>query len=313
MLLLLHWKIWNTPPTDWTACNVARMIFGSNKEAVHLWADAETLQSPSTGHTPSTSRASWSEWIPFDHVILIGALHLSFMVALGIVSLFVHNIPIESGALRVFSLVAYEVVLIPYLKLILPVALIFGPYFGYLLHKTQEATTVQEAHKTTSIDETRKAATAWDLSIARNESRQEDLDGVWTFGQTLALILLLLPLGDAAENILQRSEKRLQRRLSVKDAVGNLGLYQDRVPWETVENWVKIISTAPVEPHQLWLRRAAAQNKMKFVQFLLNNGVDAKDQPYPRQADVSQPQDKVNSLPFLMEKAFDAKNEGLKY
>ncbi|KAJ7908563.1 hypothetical protein B0H13DRAFT_2273270 [Mycena leptocephala] len=269
MLLLLHWKIWNTPPTDWTACNVARMIFGSNKEAVHLWADAETLQSPSTGHTPSTSRASWSEWIPFDHVILIGALHLSFMVALGIVSLFAHNIPIESGALRVFSLVAYEVVLIPYLNLILPVALIFGPYFGYLLHKTQEATTVQEAHKTTSIDETRRPPLPG----------MSELD---YFGAHSS----------------PSSAARCCRgyTAAVGEEVATAAFVERRF-----------------EPHQLWLRRAAAQNKMKFVQFLLNNGVDAKDQLYPRQADVSQPQDKVNSLPFLMEKAFDAKNEGVKY
>jgi hypothetical protein len=193
-----------------------------------------------------------------------GTFGLSSSCPSGSVSLFAHNIPIESGALRVFSLVVYGVVFIPYLNLILPVALIFGPYFGYL-HKTQEAATVQEAHKTTSVDETRKAATAWgvrvgllflftinalfivdtELSIARNESRQEDQDGVWTFGQTLALILLLLPLRDAAENMLQRSEKRLQRRLLVKDAASNLRLYQDRVPWETVEDWMKIIATAP--------------------------------------------------------------------
>jgi ankyrin repeat protein len=77
----------------------------------------------------------------------------------------------------------------------------------------------------------------------------------------------------------------------------------------------------------LWLRRAAAQNKIKFVRFLLNNGVDAKDQRqfltffacaylnihpvYSRQADISQPQDKVDSLPFLTEKVFDAKNKGM--
>jgi hypothetical protein len=285
MLLLLHRKIWNTPPADWTARSVSRAIFGGKKKAGHLRADAETPQSPSTGHKPPTSsRASWSEWFPFDHVILIGALHLSLMGALGIwvwihpgtfgissscpsgsVSLFAHNIPIESGALRIFSLAVYGVVLLPYFNLILPAALILGPYFGYLLHKTSKAAAGKETQKTTSVDEARKAATAWgvrvgllflfsinaflivetELSIARNESRQEDQDGVWTFGQTLALILLLLPLRDAAENILQRSEKRLQRRLSLKDAVSNLRLYQDQVSWETVENWVKMIGTIP--------------------------------------------------------------------
>ncbi|KAJ7340646.1 hypothetical protein DFH08DRAFT_874942 [Mycena albidolilacea] len=348
MLLLLHRKIWNTLPADWTARSVARALFGRKNRAGHPSADTETSQSPSTGHLPPTSpRASWSEWIPFDHVILIGALHLSFMGALGIwvwihpgsfgissscpsgsVSLFANDIPIESGALRVFSLLVYGAVLLPYFNLVLPVALIFGPYFGYLLQKTG-----QETPKTTAVDEARKAATAWgvrvgllvlfiinaffivdtELSIARNESRQEDQDGVWTFGQTLALILLLLPLRDAVENILQRSEKRVRRRLSLNEAVSNLKLYRDQVPWEIVEGWIKTIGDTAVDAHQLWLRRASAQNKIEIVRFLLGNGVTAKDQVYPRREDLSQIHDESNSpppsAPLLTEKVFDANNE----
>jgi hypothetical protein len=84
-----------------------------------------------------------------------------------------------------------------------------------------------------------------ELSIARNEGRQENQDGVWTFGQTLALILLLLPLRDAVENILQRSEKRVQQRLSLNDALSNMKRYQDRAPWEIVERWVEQIGDTP--------------------------------------------------------------------
>ncbi|KAJ6572376.1 hypothetical protein DFH09DRAFT_406514 [Mycena vulgaris] len=323
MLLLLHRKIWNTPPADWTAHSVAQAIFGRKKRAGHLSADAETPRSPSTGHP----RASWSEWIPFDHVILIGALHLSLMGVLGIwvwihpgtfgissscpsgsLSLFANDIPIESGALRGFSLLVYGAVLLPYFNLVLPVALTFGPYFGYLLQKTS-----QETPKTTAVDEGRRAATAWgvrvgllvlfiinalfivdtELSIARNESRQEDQDGVWTFGQTLALILLLLPLRDAVENILRRSEKRARRR----EAVSNLKLYQDQVPWGKVEGWMKTIGDTAVDAHQLWLRRASAQGKIEIVRFLLENGLDAKDRVYPRREDESQKNDESNSPP----------------
>jgi hypothetical protein len=182
----------------------------------------------------------------------------------GSVSLFAHDIPIESGALRVFSLLVYGVVLLPYLNLILPVALIFGPYFNYLLSKTG-----QERWKTTAGNKARETVAAWfgriglsclfcinawfivdtELSIARNESRQEHQDGVWTFGQTLTLILLLLPLRDAVENTLQRSAKRMERQLSLKDAVNNLRLYQDQVPWTTVERWVEEIGDAPGKLH----------------------------------------------------------------
>ncbi|KAF8189108.1 hypothetical protein K438DRAFT_956357 [Mycena galopus ATCC 62051] len=326
MLLLLHRKIWTTPPSEWTARSVARVIFGPKQKSAHLSADAER-QSPSAKPISTNSLRTWSEWIPFDHVILIGAAHLSLMGALGIwvwihpgtfgisascpagsVSLFAHNIPIESSALRTFSLLVYGVVLLPYFNLILPVALIFGPYFGYLLHKTEK-----------SADELRNAAAAWgvrtgllvlfvinvffmvdtELSIARNEGHQ-NADGVWTFGQTLALILLLLPLRDAVENILQRSEKRVQRRLSLNAAISNFKLYQDRVPWKKVEEWVTEIESAnaSVEPHQLWLRRASAQNKIEIVRFLLKHGVDAEDEVYPRR-DNGPPKHTENNNPTL--------------
>ncbi|KAJ6559967.1 hypothetical protein B0H19DRAFT_1146164 [Mycena capillaripes] len=216
-------------------------------------------------------------------------------------------IPVESGALRVVSLSVYGADLLPYFNLILPVALVFGPYFTYLLHKTPKPAAVEETPETTAVDEARTDDTAWgvrigllvlfvinvffildtELSIARNESRQDNQDGVWTFGQTLALILLLLLLRDAAENILQRSEKRVQWRLLLNEAVNNLRLYRDQVPWKTVERWVKIIGDTPVDAHQLWLRRASAQNKIDIVRFLLRNGADVKDQVYPRQVDVS--------------------------
>jgi hypothetical protein len=318
MLLLLHRKIWDTPPADWTVRSMFDVIFTRRQTA---GADVETSVPSPSRMRRARVRASWMpEWIPFDHVILIGALHLTFMGVLGIwvwsrpatfgisamcpsgsVYLF-SNIPIGSGPLRTFSLLVYGVVLLPYFNLVLPVVLVFGPYyFGYLRHTTQKTDKA-------AVEKARKAAARGvrvgllvlfvintffivdtEVSIAHNEGRQDDQDAVWTFGQTLALILLLLPLRDAVENILQRSAKKVQRRL----AVSNLKFYQDQVPWKTVELWVKAIGTTPgwhallaipcastdamrVEVHPLWLRRASAQNKIEIVQFLLSNG--AKDQ-----------------------------------
>jgi hypothetical protein len=52
-----------------------------------------------------------------------------------------------------------------------------------------------------------------EAAIRRNSSLLEQGDTIWTFGQTLALLLLLVPVRDLGETFLERRPKRLGKKL----------------------------------------------------------------------------------------------------
>jgi hypothetical protein len=52
-----------------------------------------------------------------------------------------------------------------------------------------------------------------EATIRRNSSLLEKGDTIWTFGQTLALLLLLVPVRDLGETFLERRPKQLGKKL----------------------------------------------------------------------------------------------------
>jgi hypothetical protein len=328
LLLLLHRNAWIDLPKKWAWRDIIRAMF--NPGGQH--------GSYSLTKTPASLPGVIQCWLKRwgDPVILIGTLHLSLMGALGVwlwmdpghfgdssscspgsVSIFTHGVPVASRSLRILSLIVYFTALTPGFNLILPVCLIFTPYFLYLFwgwNSSISDIAKQETH-TLDLNVTKRLDAAkgfavscvgmglmtlfvinilfivdTELSIAHNEGLQQDQNGIWTFGQTLALMLLVLPLRDAMETILQRRRQVLDQR----DAENNMKLYQDTVPWDAVEKWIKLIGAKKgaeelfcrlfatltpiqVDIHQLWLRRASAQNRLEIVQFLITRGADARD------------------------------------
>jgi hypothetical protein len=276
MLLLLHRNAWINPPPKWAWRDVIRAMFDRRGEPGSPAAASKTATASSLSGIIRRWLKQWG-----DPVILIGTLHLSLMGMLGVwlwmdpgqfsnssscspgsVSFFTHSIPVASRNLHILSLTVYSTVLAPGFSLILPVLLVFTPYFLYLF-QGWDASISDIAKRPTPhpddqkfLDAAKRSAVSrariglmilfiinvilivdTELSIARNEGLQQDQDGIWTFGQTLALMLLVLPLRDAAESIRQRTKKMLDKR----DAVNNMKLYQDTATWADVEKWINLI------------------------------------------------------------------------
>jgi hypothetical protein len=106
-----------------------------------------------------------------------------------------------SSGLRIISLMLYAVVLIPFVNLIVPTALVLIPYFLCRLGKwsdpkKRESVAVRCVALGLGLLFVINIIFIVDteLSISRNESRQAGQDSIWTLGQTLALLLLVVPI-----------------------------------------------------------------------------------------------------------------------
>jgi hypothetical protein len=171
-------------------------------------------------------------------VLLIGSFHLSLMAAVGIwlwsnpshfglsppcavsTSLVVigRSIPLTSKGLQAWSIMVYSLLLIPVLNLIIPIVVFVGPFlvyhrlnsrssgFGRSISPIAAGFTVLLSINIILLADTEAA-------IGRNSSFLEHGDTAWTFGQTLALLLLLVPVRDLVETFLERRPKRLGKKL----------------------------------------------------------------------------------------------------
>ncbi|KAJ7137322.1 ankyrin repeat-containing domain protein [Mycena filopes] len=193
-------------------------------------------------------------------------------------SLLGNAIPLSSQTWRVIWLAIYVVILVPGLNLILPTAIFCAPLYLLRLRKAPEAdidpkqatsTGLHPVNGSKSVRETRATQMGLvmlmfvnilfvidtELSISRNESPQGREDSLWTFGQTLALLLLLLPLwniagmlkimdGPASAALLKEEQARAKHeedRVSAARAAAVQGpqKYTDGLEWETVKQWVR--------------------------------------------------------------------------
>jgi hypothetical protein len=173
-------------------------------------------------------------------VVSLGSLHLTLMAAIGIwfwsspvlfearqhdlldhrfldctsMSLLGKPISLSSSPLHIMSLIIYAFFLLPGLNLLLPAALFLALHLGYhyFTHREDDKSTV----KPTSIGLMFLLAVniVFMVDIETTISFHDVTDeSKWTFGQTLAVLLLVLPIRDVVMFIMHvRKEKHDAKR-----------------------------------------------------------------------------------------------------
>ncbi|KAJ6461859.1 ankyrin repeat-containing domain protein [Mycena vitilis] len=177
------------------------------------------------------------------------------------------SVPLASTGLRGWSIAIYSLFLAPGLNLILPAALFLGLFIGYQTWNTSRLSkgaalgvpAVPIADR--APDPIWSAIRAWydrlpstpsvcptvvgmvllmatnliflldiELTLLRNRAHQTAGESEWTFGQILALLLLVLPLRDLVDTMLARREKRRmdEHATSLRNAI------RDKAPMKTI-------------------------------------------------------------------------------
>ncbi|KAF5363917.1 hypothetical protein D9756_000007 [Leucocoprinus leucothites] len=197
---------------------------------------------------------SWMKKAMKNPVLIIGSLHLSLMSAVGIwlwvkpkafgnsppcslvASLFIvgQRASIGSQGLRKWSLLIYSLLLIPVLNLIIPISFFAPPIWVYgrflsfpleresILRFTRAGLAVLAVINAVLLADT-------EIAIHRNQALTVKGDGDWTFGQTLALLLLLIPIHDIGEALSQRHAGPVGERLKDAAKTGNVGMAREAI------------------------------------------------------------------------------------
>lgn len=197
------------------------------------------------------------------------------------------SVPLGSIGLRGWSLGIYSLFLVPGLNLVLPMALFLGMFLGYQAWNDDRLSKNKQSVSTATLPaklgplQIPTAICAWynhlpaspsvfptivgmgllfatnvifvvdiELTLRRNRPHQAPGESNWTFGQILAIILLVLPLRDLVETVLARREKQRQEELSKRE--------QQRQDEHTASFWNAIQQKAA----------------MKIVLDLIENGVN---------------------------------------
>ncbi|KAF5346997.1 hypothetical protein D9756_011022 [Leucocoprinus leucothites] len=189
-----------------------------------------------------------------DPVLIIGSAHLSLMSAVGIwlwakpiafgnsppcsltASLFVvgQRALIGSQGLRKWSLLIYSLLLIPGLNLIVPIGFfaapiwIYGHLFPFSLKQESVLGFARAGLAMLAIINVVLLADT-EVAIGENQGLTAEGDGDWTFGQTLALLLLLIPMRDIGEALLERRARKVGERLKAASEVGEVGAVRDAI------------------------------------------------------------------------------------
>ncbi|KAF5363277.1 hypothetical protein D9756_000056 [Leucocoprinus leucothites] len=186
-------------------------------------------------------------------VLIIGSAHLSLMSAVGIwlwvkplafgnslpcslsASLFVvgQQASIGSQGLREWSLLVYSLLLLPGLNLIVPICFFATPIwiYGRCFSSLKQESMIRFARAGLAVLAIINIVLLVDTEVAIRKNR--DLvtkgDGDWTFGQTLALLLLLIPMRDVGEALLERRAKRVGEKLKTASKAGNMDMVCDAI------------------------------------------------------------------------------------
>jgi hypothetical protein len=188
------------------------------------------------------------------YVLVLGSLHLTLMAALGVwlwsdlqlfgqgkreptifkaanaltleratIAIVGQGVPLASSALRFASIAIYSLFLIPGLNLIPPMVLFLAAYFGCRRIPLAKRWDVLPAYIGLGILLAINVVFIVDIELTRNMNvaLQEGDEAEWGFGQILAILLLLLPLRDSIEALLERRLKQRQRELDqdLQDAI----------------------------------------------------------------------------------------------
>jgi hypothetical protein len=188
------------------------------------------------------------------YVLVLGSLHLTLMAILGVwlwrdlqlfglgsrepaifkaanaltlerakIVILGQGVPLGSLPMRAASIAIYSLFLVPGLNLILPMAFFLATYFGCCHFSFAKRWDVLPAYVSLGILLAINLVFIIDIEVTRNMNIeiQADDEANWGFGQILAILLLLLPLRDLVEAILERRLKQRQEELEqdLRDAI----------------------------------------------------------------------------------------------
>ncbi|KAG6827332.1 hypothetical protein H0H92_012181 [Tricholoma furcatifolium] len=222
-------------------------------------------------------------------VIIIGSLHLSLMAIVGTwlwsrpvkfgssspcslsvtLSIIGKDVPLGSEGLRIWSILAYSILLVPLLNLILPIAFLSLPLFlRYWWAKEWNVVKFSMGLDVLCLIDILLVINT-EVTIKKNSKRPGFLgagEKDWTFGQTLALLLLLLPLRDLGESIMEKRAASLGKRLVKSSEKGETDV-------------VRYLLGAGAKSNSLdpSLRIAAEKGYAEIVRLLITRGADVNN------------------------------------
>ncbi|KAJ7217483.1 hypothetical protein C8J57DRAFT_277336 [Mycena rebaudengoi] len=160
-----------------------------------------------------------------------------------------HHVPLRSHELRAWSIAIYSLFLLPGLNLVLPMGLFLWLFLAHQAWRQRRSSDQATPPATTMTPSQSKSGfprftVTWrerytgsstspsllpvivgivilfvinviflvDIELTLHQSGASTDESKWTFGQTLALLLLVLPLRDLTETMVARREKERQRR-----------------------------------------------------------------------------------------------------
>ncbi|KAG6861360.1 hypothetical protein C0995_001093 [Termitomyces sp. Mi166 len=277
------------------------------------WSESYTIT-----RTDEKRRALWVEELRrtlHQPVLWIGSAHLTLMATVGIwlwsgpanfgdsntcslsTSLFVlgGRVDFNAPGLRDWSIFIYSLLLTPVLNLLFPIAFFAVPFLLYkqMVSNSSDPTFVIWPVRVglgvlVTINIILLVAT--ETAIVKNKPLLETGDNQWTFGQTLALLLLLLPSRDILEALYERRAKELGKKLLNATKQGDTGVIQDTIktgaPKDMLDDAlyiatqngnVKTVATLiDAEPSEkakdLALGTAAKNGKLEIVKILVEKG-----------------------------------------
>ncbi|KAF5345111.1 hypothetical protein D9756_011466 [Leucocoprinus leucothites] len=218
-------------------------------------------------------------------VLIIGSLHLSLMSAVGTwlwakpiafgnsppcslsASLFVvgQRASIGSQGLRGWSLLIYSLLLVPGLNLIAPIGFfaapiwVLGRFFSFSLKRESMLRFARAGLAVLAIMNAILLVDT-EVAISKNQDLTAKGDGDWTFGQTLALLLLLIPIRDIGEALLERRAKTAGERLKTAAETGNLGMAREAIK-----------SGASRSAIEYMVMIALKESRLDFIKTLIEN------------------------------------------
>ncbi|KAF7329506.1 Multiple ankyrin repeats single kh domain [Mycena kentingensis (nom. inval.)] len=108
-----------------------------------------------------------------------------------------------------------------------------------------------------------------EVTIKHNNRRQEGADQVWSLGQVLALLLVVLPLKSIGTYVKRTIVWRFAPQSKLGRAMRGFRRCDESKSWADVQRWMFVIRDTPIpEVDATWLNRAARDDQLHVIQFL---------------------------------------------